>query len=424
MSQEKKMDARHFLIVFGCMLIQAIPYGLAQNVPPLFVRYLHMDFHFDMADVALIITVGAVAASLVSPFGGKFFSKFSTRLVMIGAMIVSCIGLFMNSFVNTLPMFFLANAIIQIGTVIYSGLGVPYLIGLWFGEEKKAQALGIAFSGGSIGNFFLQPIFTNLLHKHATNSVAGLHHVYFIAAVAALVVGLFVLFFFIRDYKASNQNSADAKSDNIERNLKGIGTKAVRKLPAFWILAAGMFFIGMNISAQSFQYANYFGELHIPTVVIGTVGSTFAIACLLGNSGGGWIYAKLGLFKASLVAFALQLLSCLSMIGLHFVQFNGLAYAWGALYGLSVFIYMSGPAIIIQGLFGMKESSETLGIFSIFFAVGFAIGNVIFGSVVDHFSYLAAWGLTLVFLLIGFIILSTMIHKIQKENYAQVSIEE
>lgn len=420
MSEKKKMDAKHLMIVFGCMLLQAIPYGIAQNVPPLFIHYLHTDFNFSLANVGLIFTVGAIASSLVSPVGGKFYTKFSTRLVMICAMIFSCIGLFMNAFVDSLGMYFLANAIIQIGCVIYSGLGVPYLIGTWFDEKTKAQALGIAFAGGSIGNFFLQPIFAHLLHKYAVNNVDGLHHVYFIAAIVALIVGVVVLFAFIRDYH-STKVEHESHTQSEQKQLKGIGAAAVRKLPAFWILSLGMFFIGLNISAQSSQYANYFDAMHMPAAIVGTVGSTFAVACLIGNVSGGVLFAKLGVFRASLIAFALQSLSCITMIILGFTHLPFLGYIWAALYGLTVFIYMSGPAIIIQDLFGMKESSESLGVFSIFFAIGFAAGNVVFGAVVDHMGYLPAWIMTLIFIVVGFSILTMMIKKITSQNYAHMN---
>ena len=423
MSEKKKMDAKHMMIVFGCMLLQAIPYGLAQNVPPLFIHYLHTDFSFSLANVGLIFTVGAVASSLVSPFGGAFYSKFSTRMVMFCAMLVSCVGLFMNAFVTTLPMYFLANAIIQIGCVVYSGLGVPYLIGTWFDEKTKAQALGVAFAGGSIGNFFLQPIFANLLHKYAINSVDGLHHVYLIAAIAALVVGCVVLLFIIRDHKVATAQNANASAEAKEETtqLQGIGAANVRKLSSFWILACGMFFIGLNISAQSSQYANFFDALHIPAAIVGTVGSTFAIACLIGNVSGGVLFAKLGVFHSALIAFVLQTLSCLTMIALYFTHMSWLGYIWAALYGLTVFIYMSGPAIIIQDLFGMRESSESLGLFSIFFAVGFAVGNFVFGLVVDKAGYLSAWIMTLVFIVIGYLILCAMIKKIQGKDYAHMN---
>lgn len=423
MSEKKKMDAKHLMIVFGCMLLQAIPYGIAQNVPPLFIHYLHTDFNFSLANVGLIFTIGAIASSIVSPFAGKLYSKFSTRLIMVCALLVSCVGLFMNAFVNSLGMYFLANAIIQIGCVVYSGLGVPYLVATWFDEKTKAQALGVAFAGGSIGNFFLQPIFANLLHKYAVNNIAGLHHVYLIAAIAAVVIGLLVLFTLIHDHKgpsAALEEEKGSKAQEKVETLPGIGATAVRKLPEFWILSLGMFFIGLNISAQSSQYANFFDALHIPAGIVGTVGSTFAIACLIGNVGGGILFSKIGVFHSALVAFALQLLSCCTMIVLGFTHLPWLGYIWAALYGLTVFIYMSGPAIIIQDLFGMKESSESLGLFSIFFAVGFAAGNFVFGLVVDSLGYLPAWFMTAAFVIIGFSILSLMIKKIETHHYAHV----
>ena len=420
-------NAKHLTIVFGCMLIQAIPFALAQNVMPLFVRYLHIDFNFSLTNIGFIITIGAITASLISPFAGKFFNKYSTRLIMIIALLISCFGLFMNSYVHTLGMYILANIFVQIGAVICSSLGIPYLIGLWFGPAKKAQALGIAFAGGSIGNFFLQPIFTHLLHKYAINNISGLHFIYSIAAWSALIFGLIILLTFIRDYKGANDQNTQHINKNqkntsadITDQLKGIGTKAVKKLPAFWLLATGMFFVGANVSAQSYQYANYFEHLNFGPTLVGFVGSTFAFACLFGNTGGGWLYSKLGLFRSVLIAFGLQSLSCLSLITLNFIHLSFLPFVWGLLYGLSVFIYMSGPAILIQNLFGMKESSETLGLFNIFLAVGFALGNILYGIAADSFGYLPAWILTFIFLVIGFTTLAIMVHKIKKHNYAEV----
>ena len=417
MSETKSSNAKHFIIVFGCMLLQAIPYGMAQNIPPLFIHYLNQDFGFSLANIGLIFTVGAVAASLIAPFGGKFYSKFSTRLVMTGGLLLSAIGLFMNAFANELWVYYLANAVTQIGCVVYSGLGVPYLIGLWFDEKSKAKALGIAFAGGSIGNFFLQPIFANLLHKLATNSIAGLHKVYLISAIVALVVGVAVLLLLIRDKKGvALENTATNSANTVE--LKGIGSKNARSLKSFWILATGMFFIGMNVSAQSMQYANFFDAMKLPVAIVGTAGSTFAIACLIGNVGGGFLFSKLGVFHSANVAFVLQLLSAGSMIvlGLN-PHLTWLAYVWAVLYGFTVFIYMSGPAVIIQDLFGMKESSETLGLFSIFFAIGFAIGNVIFGAIADNMGYIPAWISVIVFIVVGYVILVGSIKAIERKGY-------
>lgn len=282
MTSKKKIDIRHMMIIFGCMLLQAVPYALTQNVPPLFIHYLHEDFQFNLANIGLIFTIGAVASSIVSPIGGKFYSKFSTKMVMFAGLLISCVGLFMNAFVSRLWLYFLANAIIQIGCVIYSSLGMPYLIGTWFDTKQKAQALGVAFAGGAIGNFFWQPIFVHLLHRYALNSIRGLHFVYFILACSALVAGILVFVFLLRD---SHQKQQKATAQPTQ-HFTGIGARRTLHLPSFWLLALGMFFIGLNVSAQGSQYANFFDVMKMPATVLGIAGSILAIACLIGNVGG------------------------------------------------------------------------------------------------------------------------------------------
>lgn len=38
-----------YFMVFLCMLTQAIPYGIAQNIQPLFIHPLVNTFHFTLA---------------------------------------------------------------------------------------------------------------------------------------------------------------------------------------------------------------------------------------------------------------------------------------------------------------------------------------------------------------------------------------
>lgn len=418
MSSKMKLDAKHILIIIGCMLLQAIPFGMAQNVQPLFIPELHKTFNFPMSEIGLIFTFGAVAASVISPIAGKFYDKVATKTVMGVGVIICGLGLLGNAFSSELWQFILCNAIAQIGCVTFSGLGVPYLIGTWFDKHQKATALGIAFAGGSIGNFFLQPFVSNLFTGNSVSKV------YLICAISALVVGVLVILFMIKNRKDTVVEQAD--SDTTEANvvLKGIGSKRTMKLPLFWVLCSGMLFVGLNIAAQSTQYANFFKSLDISNAQIGFVGSTFAIACLLGNVGGGVIFSKFGVFKATFLAFILQLLSVGSMLVLGITKNMLFGYVWAVLYGITVFIYMSGPAVIMQDLFGMKESSVNLGIFSIFFSIGFALGNVVFGLIVDKAGFTAAWYEVIACIVVGFIIMLFAIKKIEKEDYAEAVITE
>ena len=68
-----------YFMVFLCMLTQAIPYGIAQNIQPLFVHPLVNTFHFTLASYTLIFTFGAIA----SPFIGKGLEKINFRLMYL-----------------------------------------------------------------------------------------------------------------------------------------------------------------------------------------------------------------------------------------------------------------------------------------------------------------------------------------------------
>lgn len=127
--------------------------------------------------------------------------------------------------------------------------------------------------------------------------------------------------------------------------------------------------------------------------------------------------------------FTASILQTISILSLIISVFNNklaipCAFLWAVLYGLNVYSYMSAPAIMVQNLFGMKDSSQILGIFSIFFAVGFALGNIIFGYFVDTFGFTTAWFSVLLYTVIGFLGLLILIQKIIKNNFSKLSVTE
>ncbi len=145
---------KKYFMVFICMFMQAIPFGVAQNIQPLFIPYVINNFGFSLAGFSLIFTFGAMASAAFSPFLGKLFGKVNIKVLFIVGTMLSSLGFLGFGFANTLPQFYILSAISQIGCVLFSGLGVPYVINNWFPKKGRGKALGIAFSGGSIGNTF------------------------------------------------------------------------------------------------------------------------------------------------------------------------------------------------------------------------------------------------------------------------------
>lgn len=438
----KKWNSKHWMILIGCMLMQAIPYGFAQNVPPLYMNPLTSEqgFHFNLADVSLMFTIGAVFSAIVSPVAGKFFGKTSTKILALGGIIIATVGFIIQPLANNVYLFWIANMFIQAGCIIFSGLTVPYLIGSWFDGEGRSTAMGIAFSGGSIGNFVLQPVFSGLFNNALKTAgtvdarIDAIKAIFWLIAGLFVVLGVLIVLIFIKDNKndpTPDQTYGEQMTEVIEEvPAKGCGYEHTKTMAAFWFMGFGMLVVGLNIAAQSAQYNVFFNQIELPTImqdsVFNAIGSVFAIGCLVGNVMGGILFEKLGVFKSVVIGFIFQAISAGAMVILATTNIHDnstlatiLPFVWALFYGLSVFTYTSGPSVIIQTLFGMKDFGQTVGIFNIFFAAGFAVGAFVFSLIEGHLGWFPAWGSVLAFAVVGYLLMLINIIKVEKLHLAE-----
>lgn len=410
--QAKISNRKKFFMVFICMFMQAIPFGVAQNIQPLFIPYVINKFGFSLAGFSLIFTFGALASAIFSPFMGKLFGKINIKILFIIGTSLSSLGFLFFGLAHNLPQFYIFSAISQVGCVLFSGLGVPYVINHWFPKEGRGKALGIAFSGGSIGNIFLQQITSHMLDtKGATYS-------YIVFGLISLLASLPVILLFIRLPKDGEVETVIEEKNIVKEEsnkFEGLGIKAIRSNKNFWIFCVGYSILSIAISALSTQYATYFnGELEMNATLVGTLGSVFALFCLFGNISGGALFDKIGSLKTMTIAFILQSISIVALLLAK--NTHEFAFIFSIAYGLNVFSYMSAPAFMASDVFGKKDSSVTLGIISLFFAMGFASGSTLFGAVVDNFGFSTAWIMLLVCTVIGYTLLLIAIKKIKAQN--------
>lgn len=395
---KSKKFATGWLIVVACMLIQAIPFGVASNIQPQFVSYVVEEKGFTLAGFSLIFTLGTVVSAVASPFIGMMFNKISTKTMYLLGTILSGGGFLAFSMCQELWQFYIVAGIVQVGTAAISSIGVPLLINGWFDELSKGKAMGLAFAGGSIGNIFLQQM---TAYSLAAN---GASKSYLMFGILSLAVGVPITLLFLRmpkgDFeivKGNKKEEAKESSDDSTAVDWGYSFKEAKNLKFFWIFALGLFFLGMYVSALAVQYPAYLKlHLHLDPKIVGNVGSVFALCSLGGNLFGGIIFDKLGVSKGLVVAAILAATSCLALIFAG--QMPILAIVFAALKGLSVFAYMMGPSLLTGSFFGKKEFGAILGVVQIFFAVGFAAGSSVFALLVDKAGYSVAWTTILVFI--------------------------
>lgn len=419
-TQKRKLTAG-WIIVIACMLIQAIPAGVITNTQSLFMYPVINSRGFSLVAFSLMFSIGTIVSAVAGPFIGSLFSKINLKVLYITGAIIAGGGFAAFSMATEIWHFYILAGVVQIGSGIISGIGTPLLISAWFDEATKGKALGLAFAGGSIGNFFLQPLATQLI---ANQGYAG---AYLVLGILALIVGLPIALFLVRmpknasDIVRSKNSVSDL--DNKSVAVSGYTLKEAAKTKYFWMLCLGFTFIGLYVSAYSVQYAAYFqGSLNFDATAIGVTGSIFAVCSLAGNLIGGSLFDKLGALKCLIVAGVLVLISgSFLLLAKNSVIF---AHLFSATKGLAVFAYMIGPAYLTGSFFGNKEFGSILGIVQLLFAVGISTGSALFGVLAEKLGYDTSWILVLAAVAIAYALLISAtigMNKLNKEKSEFIS---
>ena len=420
MNLKKKKIQKGWMMLAVCMLIQAIPFCVASNIQPLFMGSVIQEHGFSLTGFSLLFTIGTIVSAIAAPIIGSLFSKINLKVIYTAGAILTGGGFMLFSMCTELWQFYAVAAVVQIGASIISAIGVPLIINAWFDGSTRGKALGIAFSGGSIGNIFLQQLVIRSIVANGTSKS------YFIFGLVALVVGLVVALFLVKMPKDASEvvkgnNGAEEETNNQEIDMS-YTLKEAQRTKYFWMIGIGFLFVGLYVSAYSVQYANYFQNvLKLDPTVIALTGSIFAMCSLGGNILGGVLFDKLGVVKT-------LILSAISVIASGvFIMLAGnnpiFAHLFSAVKGLAVFIYMMTPAYIVGEYFGKKEYGGILGMVNLVFAIGFSSGSVLFGALASSLGYNTTWMIILGFVACAFIFLITASRgmiKLNKERKAKI----
>jgi len=412
-----------WVIVAACLLIQAIPFGVASNLPPTFTNYVVNAEGFSYTSFTLIFTIGTFVSAFASPFIGKLFTKVNVKLLFIIGSILVGGGFMLYSIAgNKLFAYYAIAAVVQVGNAIVSAIGVPTLINAWF-KVNKGTALGIAFCGGGVGNIFLQA----LAGKWLTDPTIGYKGAYLRFGLIALIGSLLISILFVRMPKSQDELAANTPKKKLEGQEDvahhvswGYTMGETTKMPQFWLIAISFIFIGFYVSGFALQFIAYFQSLEEAGILLissATLAAMFGFFSIFGNIFGGILFDKLGLSKSFALAGVLVVVAglCLLFIG----DINALGYVFTVAFGVSMFSYVMGPSYMTSSLFGDRDYGAILGFIQLFFAVGFAVGTPIFSIILDRVGWSAAWISSIIFSVIayaGLLFASLSILRVNKAN--------
>ena len=401
---QKSQNKKRYFIVFVCFLIGAIPYCISQNIQPqMQVPVSHSGIISEVGFTMIYLT-GTIPV-LFNGLTAKIYDKFKIKYIYVVGLILSAIGFSSFGLAGNAIMFNISAMVTQLGAVLIVGLSLPVIMGRWFPYNGRGTALGIALSGGSVGNIFFQPLVVNLLSKY------GWRRTYIILGIVIAIVGIPIALFFIRDPKRDEIEIERVSSeDNTSKaNFEGLSNDELLKnkyFITFCIASLLICFAGVALATQSIPVLTIKG---LTGTQVGLAGSVYGIACLIGNVGGGKLLDKLGTFKAMSISGIGVTIGLLLMIFMPNRSLIGFGIPLVA--GLVIFTLTSAPAFTPVDVFGTKDSTKKFAIVGIFYAIGSSLSPLLFTILSDKMSVSIAAVVFLVVGLTGYILIGYSIIK-------------
>ena len=395
--KNKQNNKKRYLIVFICMLIQAIPYCISQNLQSQMQTPVSQSGVVSEVGFTLLYLSGTIPA-LFNPIIAKVYDRFKIKYIYVAGLIISGIAFASYGMAQNAIMFNGSAFFTQIGTILFTGLSLPIMMDHWFPGEGKGTALGIALAGGSLGNVFLQPVTVNLLAN------LGWRGTYIALGAAIIIIGVPLALLFIRYPRkeeivvATSSNKSNGKPARVK--FDGLSDKENDKNPMFWTFCAGCALMCFAVVAVSTQAIPILGQKGFEPAKLGLAGSIFGVACLIGNVAGGKLFDKLG-------SFVPMVISGITTIGaLLIMAFMPNGSAIGFLIpicsGLTIYTITSGPAFMPSDVFGQKDGTMKMAKVGMSYALGCSISPILFSTISSKLGLMTACMLFIVVGVVGY----------------------
>ena len=337
-----------------CMVMVAnLQYGWT-----LFVNPMDDKFHWGRPAIQVAFSLFVLAETWLVPFEGWMIDRWGMRIMILVGGVAAGLGWVMNSYVDNLPMLYVAQIIGGIGAgIVYGGCVGNAL--KWF-PDHRGLAAGLTAAGFGAGAAITVIPIANMI-KGAGYQQAFL---YFGLGQGIIVILLALV---VRAPKEGEVSLPPAPK--VQQAVKDSAPMQTLKAPAFWVMYVMFVLVGAGGLMAVAQLAPYARDLKIDQTPVNLVGITlpalvFALSIDRILNGicrpfFGWVSDHIGRENTMFIAFLAEGLGILVLWQLAanpvlFVILTGVVFfAWGEIYSLF-------PATSAD-LFGRKFATVNYG---------------------------------------------------------------
>ncbi len=371
-----------WVIAFTGTLVLLISHGFGRMSYSILLPPMREGLGLTYTQVGLIGTGNFIGYLCLAIVGGFLAARFGARKVISVSLVVIGISLFLTGISNSFITAFLMRLITGMGT---GGAYIPMMAlpAAWFAARKRGLATGINTMGTGIGLSITGLVLPLLIVLYGGS---GWRYSWYLMGVIAFICA-FICFILLRDNPAEKGLSmygGDEERGTIQKTQKFsfITTwLSVAKEKEVWKLGCVYFMNGLSyIIYLTFFVAFLTKELGFSTK---NAGSIFAITGFLSIFSGivwGSISDVLGRRYGAMLGYIVLAVSFLLPAFFHDVIY---LYISAILFGISMASLPVIMAAAAGDTFGPKLASAGLGVITVFYGVGQALGPALAGWIKD-----------------------------------------
>ncbi len=375
---------RHYawIIAFTGTLVLLISHGFGRMSYSILLPPMREALGLTYTQVGLIGTGNFIGYLCLAIVGGFLAARFGARKVISVSLVVIGTSLFLTGLSNSFTTAFVMRLITGMGT---GGAYIPMMAlpAAWFAARKRGLATGINTMGTGIGLSITGLVLPLLIVQYGTS---GWRYSWYLMGAIAFICA-FICYLLLRDNPAEKGLSMyggdeERGTTQMTQKFSFITTWLnVAKEKEVWKLGCVYFMNGLSyIIYLTFFVAFLTKELGLSTK---NAGGIFAVTGFLSIFSGivwGSISDVLGRRYGAMLGYIVLAVSFLLPAFLHETIF---LYVSAILFGISMASLPVIMAAAAGDALGAKLASAGLGVITVFYGVGQAIGPALAGWIKD-----------------------------------------
>jgi len=406
-------SALHYaFIILGLIVLSVFgSLGLARFGYTSILPAMQDGLRLTNTQTGLLQTLNLIGYLLTVVFAGILAARFGPRIVISISLLIVGLAMLLTGLVPEFGAACLGRFLAGVGG---AGANVPAmgLVSAWFGARRRGLASGIGVTGSSVGLIVTGPMIPVILNRYGDQ---GWRISWYILGAITLLLCI-ICGIFLRNrpqdknLKPIGESEAESSRRMTQKDSPALDWHLLWKSPVLWKLAAIYCAFGFSyIIYSTFFVRHLVTDGNFTVNAAGTLWMQIGMVSMVSGFIWGSVSDRWGRRIALLSVFTLQGIS-FSIFGLS--SNITAVYVSAALFAVTAWSIPALMAALAGDVFGSRLAPAALGLMTIVFGIGQALGPYLAGVLADttnsfSLAFILAGGIALAFGTGGSLMLKT-----------------